>query len=228
MKKNIQLITAIFVTSLLLGCDNYNKEEFKQRIKDGFDKVHASTKFKGDFCYYVGDVKFPYTDEPVLEDDIQWDIWNKGKLSKTLPLFADIGLLTRHPVDGKEELYHYDLTDLGREYQYEDIDRRDVEPIYDNSFCYGPIKVIKVTDVSEKTYERGLSGYNETQISVYFDYQVVDTPEWVIHNQDKLEALYDSSSVQLPNVTYPHMLLYIKGKDGKLYQKSSPYFLKQP
>ncbi|OTQ17626.1 hypothetical protein B6D16_07835, partial [Gilliamella apicola] len=125
-------------------------------------------------------------------------------------------------------LYHYDLTDLGREYQYEDIDRRDVEPIYDNSFCYGPIKVIKVTDVSEKTYERGLSGYNETQISVYFDYQVVDTPEWVIHNQDKLEALYDSSSVQLPNVTYPHMLLYIKGKDGKLYQKSSPYFLKQP
>ena len=83
MKKNIQLITAIFVTSLLLGCDNYNKEEFKQRIKDGFDKIHASTKFKGDFCYYVGDVKFPYTDEPVLEDDIQWDIWNKGKLSKT-------------------------------------------------------------------------------------------------------------------------------------------------
>ena len=228
MKKIIQLTTAIFVTSLLLGCDTYNKEEFKKSAQNMYDRVQTDLKIKGNFCFYLGSVKFPYTDEPVLADDIQWAIWNKAKLAKTLPLFAEIGLLTRHPVDGKEELYHYDLTDLGREYQYEDIDRRDVEPIYDNSFCYGPIKVIKVTDVSEKTYERGLSGYNETQISVYFDYQVVDTPEWVIHNQDKLEALYDSSSVQLPNVTYPHMLLYIKGKDGKLYQKSSPYFLKQP
>ena len=228
MKNNVQLTILILVSSLLLGCDTYNKEEFKKSAQNMYDRVQTDLKIKGNFCYYLGSVKFPYTDEPVLADDIQWAIWNKGKLSRSLPLFAEIGLLTRQPVDGKEGLYHYDLTDLGREYQYEDIDRRDVEPIYDNSFCYGPIKVIKVTDVSEKTYERGLSGYNETQISVYFDYQVVDTPEWVIHNQDKLEALYDSSSVQLPNVTYPHMLLYIKGKDGKLYQKSSPYFLKQP
>ena len=228
MKKIIQLTTAIFVTSLLLGCDTYNKEEFKKLTQNVYDRVQVNLKIKGNYCFYLGSVKFPYTDGPVLADDIQWAIWNKTKLAKTLPLFAEIGLLTRQPVDGKEGLYHYDLTDLGRDYQYEDIDSRDVEPIYDNSFCYGPIKVIKVTDVSEKTYERGLSGYNETQISVYFDYQVVDTPEWVIHNQDKLEALYDSSSVQLPNVTYPHMLLYIKGKDGKLYQKSSPYFLKQP
>ena len=211
-----------------MGCDTYNKDEFKKSAQNMYDGVQTDLKIKGNFCFYLGSVKFPYTDEPVLADDIQWAIWNKTKLAKTLPLFAEIGLLTRQPVDGKEGLYHYDLTDLGRDYQYEDIDSRDVEPIYDNSFCYGPIKVIKVTDVSEKTYERGLSGYNETQISVYFDYQVVDTPEWVIHNQDKLEALYDSSSVQLPNVTYPHMLLYIKGKDGKLYQKSSPYFLKQP
>ena len=228
MKNNVQLTILILVSSLLFGCDTYDKEEFKKSAQNMYDGVQTDLKIKGNFCFYLGSVKFPYTDEPVLADDIQWAIWNKGKLSRSLPLFADIGLLTRQPVDGKEGLYHYDLTDLGREYQYEDIDRRDVEPIYDNSFCYGPIKVIKVTDVSEKTYERGLSGYNETQISVYFDYQVVDTPEWVIHNQDKLEALYDSSSVQLPNVTYPHMLLYIKGKDGKLYQKSSPYFLKQP
>ena len=193
-----------------------------------YDGVQTDLKIKGNFCFYLGSVKFPYTDIPLSNEDSKWERSNKEDLAKTLPLFAEIGLLTRQPVDGKEGLYHYDLTDLGREYQYEDIDSRDVEPIYDNSFCYGPIKVIKVTDVSEKTYERGLSGYNETQISVYFDYQVVDTPEWVIHNQDKLEALYDSSSVQLPNVTYPHMLLYIKGKDGKLYQKSSPYFLKQP
>ena len=66
MKLNLikisQLIIMVLAISTLLGC--YNKEEFKQRIKDGWDKVHASTKLKGDFCYYIGDVKFPYTDEP--------------------------------------------------------------------------------------------------------------------------------------------------------------------
>ena len=228
MKHNVQLTILILVSSLLFGCDTYNKDEFKKLIQNTYDRVQANLKIKGHFCLYLGSVKFPYTDIPPSKEDSQWEGWNKEDLAKTLPLFAEIGLLTRQPVDGKEGLYHYDLTDLGREYQYEHIDRRDVEPIYDNSFCYGPIKVIKVTDVSEKTYERGLSGYNETQISVDIDYQVVNTPEWVINNQDKLKALYRTSSVCLPDVTYPEALLYIKGKDGKLYNKSSSYFLMQP
>ena len=229
MKKIIQLTTAIFVTSLLLGCDTYNKEEFKKLIQNSYDRVQAKAKIKGNFCYYLGSVKFPYTDEPVLADDIQWAIWNKAKLIKTLPLFAEIGLLTRQPVDGKEGLYHYDLTELGQEYLYSSYKKSGSgRTIYDNSFCYGPIKVIKVTDVSEKTYERGLSGYNETQISVDIDYQVVNTPEWVINNQDKLKALYGLYSVLLPDVTYPQSLLYIKGKDGKLHEKSWFYLLMQP
>ena len=228
MKNNVQLTILILVSSLLLGCDTYNKEEFKKSAQNMYDRVQTNLKIKGNFCYYLGSVKFPYTDIPPSNEDSQWEGWNKEDLAKTLPLFAEIGLLTRQPVDGKEGLYHYDLTDLGREYQYEDIDRRDVEPIYDNSFCYGPIKVIKVTDVSEKTYERGLSGYNETQVSVDIDYQVVNTPEWVINNQDKLKALYGLYSVLLPDVTYPESLLYIKGKDGQLYNKSSPYLLMKP
>ena len=229
MKKIIQLITVIFVTSLLLGCDTYNKEEFKKLTQNVYDRAQVNLKIKGNYCFYLGSVKFPYTDEPVLADDIQWAIWNKGKLSRSLPLFAEIGLLTRQPVDGKEGLYHYDLTELGQEYLYSSYKKSGSgRTIYDNSFCYGPIKVIKVTDVSEKTYERGLSGYNETQISVDIDYQVVNTPEWVINNQDELKVLYGASSVRLPDVTYPHTLLYIKGKDGKLYQKSSSYFLKKP
>ena len=228
MKHNVQLTILILVSSLLLGCDTYDKDEFKKSAQNMYDGVQTDLKIKGNFCFYLGSVKFPYTDIPLSNEDSKWERSNKEDLAKTLPLFAEIGLLTRQPVDGKEGLYHYDLTDLGREYQYEDIDRRDVEPIYDNSFCYGPIKVIKVTDVSEETYERGLSGYNETQITVKINYQVVNTPEWVINNQDKLKALYDSSSVRLPDVTYPQSLLYIKGKDGKLYNKSSSYFLMQP
>ena len=229
MKKIIQLTTAIFVTSLLLGCDTYNKDEFKKLIQNTYDRVQANLKIKGHFCLYLGSVKFPYTDIPPSKEDSQWEGWNKEDLAKTLPLFAEIGLLTRQPVDGKEELYHYDLTELGQEYLYSSYKKSGSgRTIYDNSFCYGPIKVIKVTDVSEKTYEHGKYSNNETQVSVYFDYEVVDTPEWVINNQDKLKALYDSSSVHLQNVTYPHMLLYIKGKDGKLYKDSSAHFLKKP
>ncbi|MBI0029036.1 hypothetical protein H3S88_09175 [Gilliamella sp. B14448G11] len=229
MKNNVQLTILILVSSLLLGCDTYDKDEFKKSAQNMYDGVQTDLKIKGNFCYYLGSVKFPYTDEPVLADDIQWAIWNKAKLIKTLPLFAEIGLLTRQPVDGKEGLYHYDLTELGQEYLYSSYKKSGSgRTIYDNSFCYGPIKVIKVTDVSEETYERGLSGYNETQITVKINYQVVNTPEWVINNQDKLKALYDSSSVRLPDVTYPQSLLYIKGKDGKLYNKSSSYFLMQP
>ena len=229
MKKIIQLTILILVSSLLLGCDTYDKDEFKKSAQNMYDGVQTDLKIKGNFCFYLGSVKFPYTDEPVLADDIQWAIWNKGKLSRSLPLFAEIGLLTRQPVDGKEGLYHYDLTELGQEYLYSSYKKSGSgRTIYDNSFCYGPIKVIKVTDVSEETYERGLSGYNETQITVKINYQVVNTPEWVINNQDKLKALYDSSSVRLPDVTYPQSLLYIKGKDGKLYNKSSSYFLMQP
>ena len=229
MKKIIQLTTAIFVTSLLLGCDTYNKEEFKKSAQNMYDRVQTNLKIKGNYCYYLGSVKFPYTDIPLSNEDSQWERSNKEDLVNTLPLFAEIGLLTRQPVENEERLYHYDLTELGQEYLYSFFNKTPSGyTIYNNAFCYGPIKVIKVTDVSEKTYERGLSGYNETQVSVYFDYEVVDTPEWVINNQDKLKALYDSSSVHLQNVTYPHMLLYIKGKDGKLYQDSSAYFLKKP
>ena len=229
MKKIIQFTTALFVTSLLLGCDTYNKEEFKKSAQNMYDRVQTNLKIKGNFCYYLGSVKFPYTDIPPSKADTQWEGWNKAKLIKTLPLFAEIGLLTRQPVENEERLYHYDLTELGQEYLYSFFNKTPSGyTIYNNAFCYGPIKVIKVRDVSEKTYERGLSGYNETQITVKINYQVVNTPEWVINNQDKLKALYGLYSVHLPDVTYPETLLYIKGKDGQLYNKSSSYLLMKP
>ncbi|TEA26333.1 hypothetical protein, partial [Candidatus Schmidhempelia bombi] len=116
MNKLTQLITIGLVASILCGC--YNKGQLKTMIQNGYDEARAVTKAKGDFCLYLGAVKFPYTDEPVLEDDDQWTVWNKGKLSRSLPLFAHIGLLTREPVAGQPGIYHYDLTDLGREYQH--------------------------------------------------------------------------------------------------------------
>ncbi|MBI0032236.1 hypothetical protein H3S75_13435 [Gilliamella sp. B14384G15] len=229
MKKNVQLTILILVSSLLFGCDTYNKEEFKKLTQNVYDRVQAKTKIKGNFCYYLGSVNFPYTDIPPSNEDSQWDGWNKEDLANTLPLFAEIGLLTRQPVESEERLYHYDLTELGQEYLYSFFNKTPSgDTIYNNAFCYGPIKVIKVRDVSEKTYEHGRYSNNETLVSVNIDYQVVNTPEWVINNQDKLKALYGSHYVFLPNVTYPETQLYIKGKDGKLYLESWSYLLMKP
>ena len=231
MKLNLikisQLIIMVLTISTLLGC--YNKEEFKQRIKDGFDKVHASTKLKGDFCYYVGDVKFPYTDEPILEDDIQWDIWNKRKLSKTLPLFAEIGLLTREPVEGHPELYHYEVTELGEKYRYQDIDRRGSKPRYENSFCYGQIVVESVTDVEKNEYTRAKGySYNQTNFYVTYNYHVINVPDWVLNSQNKLNVLYKQIKVRLPEKTYRDAVTFYVGKGDKLYQDGIRYKLINP
>jgi hypothetical protein len=217
-----QFATLILTTSLLLGC--YDKQEFKKIIQNGYDESRSKTKVKGDFCYYLGAVKFPYTDEPVLKDDIRWAIWNKGKLSRSLPLFAEIGLLTRKPVEGQPELYHYDLTDLGREYQHEYIDKRSDEPFYHNAFCYGPIVVEKVTDVAKKEYTRA-QGYNrnEVNLEVDYDYHVTDVPDWALNNQDKLNALYTQFAVRLPGRTYEGFIRFYVGEGGKLYQDSLSY-----
>ena len=221
MKKIIQLTTAIFVTSLLLGCDIYNKEEFKQRIQEVYENVHANTKLRGDFCYYIGDVKFPYTDEPVLEDNIQWDIWNKRKLSKTLPLFADIGLLTREPVEGHPELYHYEVTELGEKYRYQDIDRRGSRTKYENSFCYGQIVVESVTDVEKNEYTRAKGySYNKTNFYVYYNYHVINVPDWVLNSKNKLNARYKQITVRLPEKNYRDVLKFYVAKGDKLYQNS--------
>ena len=229
MKNNVQLTILILVSSLLLGCDTYNKEEFKKLTQNVYDRVQANLKIKGNYCFYLGSVNFPYTDIPPSNEDSQWEGWNKEDLANTLPLFAEIGLLTRQPVEDKEGLYHYDLTELGQEYLHSFFKKSTSgRTIYNNAFCYGPIKVIKVTDVNEKTYEHGLHGYNEIQVSVNIDYEVVDVPEWAIKNQKKLDALYPQINLRLPEKVYPHSIIFIKGKDGHLYQDSLSYELIPP
>ncbi|MBI0029034.1 hypothetical protein H3S88_09185 [Gilliamella sp. B14448G11] len=229
MKKIIQLTTAIFLTSLLLGCDTYNKDEFKKSAQNMYDRVQTNLKIKGNFCYYLGSVKFPYTDEPVLEDDIQWDIWNKGRLIKTLPLFAEIGLLTREPVEGHPELYHYEVTELGEKYRYQNIDRSGSDPIYENSFCYGQIVVGDVTDVEKNEYTRAKGySYNQTSFYVTYNYHVINVPDWVLNSENKLNAIYEPITVSLPEETYRDVVTFYVGKGDKLYQDGIRYKLINP
>ena len=216
------------ITCSLLGC--YNKEKIREHIQKEYDRARSITKTKGDFCYFLGSVKLPYTDEPVLESDIQWDIWNKNRLFKTLPLFAELGLLSQTPVEGQSGIYRYDLTDLGREYWFQSIDNRGNsgrKPFYNSSFCYGPKKIVKVKDITEKTYESGLYRKNQTNVDVKIDYQVLDTPDWALNNQDKLNALY-TVKVKLPGKNYPETVTFIKGDDGELYHEALAYLLIKP
>ena len=225
MKTLTKLTLLTLITCSLLGC--YNKEKLKEHIQKEYDESRATNKAKGDFCYFLGSVKLPYTDEPVLESDIQWDIWNKNRLFKTLPLFAELGLLSQTPVEGQSGIYRYDLTDLGREYWHQSIDDRWKKPFYNSSFCYGPKKIVKVKDITEKTYESGLYRKNQTNVDVKIDYQVLDTPDWALNNQDKLNALY-TVKVKLPGKNYPETVTFIKGDDGELYHEPLAYLLMKP
>ena len=225
--KFTKILALLIAGSSLVGC--YNKEEFKRIIQDGFDKARANTKVKGDFCYYLGDLRFPYTDEPVKEDDTRGMIWNKGRLSRSLPLFAEIGLLSRQPVEGQSGLYHYDLTDLGREYWHQDIDNRVKRTRYYNQFCYGPIVVERVTDVTKKEYTRAQGySYNEVNLLVKYQYHVVDVPDWAINNQEKLNRVYTQGDVRLPNKSYLESVKFYVGKGDKLYEDSLTYFQMKP
>ncbi|MCX8589162.1 hypothetical protein [Gilliamella sp. B3801] len=231
MKKLTKFTLLTLITCSLLGC--YNKEKLKENIQKEYDRVRSLNKSKGDFCYFLGSVKLPYTDEPVLESDSQWTVWNKEDLTRTLPLFAELGLLSQTPVEGQSGIYRYDLTDLGREYWHQSIDNRGNsgrKPFYNSSFCYGPKKIVKVTDITEKTYEKGrFTGRKETQVNVKIDYQVLDTPDWALNGQDKINELYGRNSVLLPNRTYPDTIIFIKGDDGELYHhKSLGYLLMKP
>ena len=226
MKTLTKFTLLTLITCSLLGC--YNKEKLREHIQKEYDESRAINKAKGDFCYFLGSVKLPYTDEPVLESDTQWASWNKGKLAKTLPLFAELGLLSQTPVEGQSGIYRYDLTDLGREYWHQSIDDRWKKPFYNSSFCYGPKKIVKVTDITEKTYESGLYRKNQTNVYVDIDFQVLDTPDWALNGQDKINGLYGRNSVYIPNKTYPDTITFIKGDDGELYHEPLAYYLMKP
>ena len=222
MSKLTQLLALLIAGSSLIGC--YNKEEFKRIIQDGYDKARAKTKVKGDFCYYLGVLKFPYTDQPKLDEDSRWTTWNKEDLAVSLPLFAEIGLLSRQPVEGQSGLYHYDLTDLGRKYLYQYVEKGVSAPLHHTQFCYGPIVVDRVTDVTKNEYTRAQGySYNKVNLEVYYEYHVNEIPDWVINNQEKLNAVYTQIKARLPEKTYKDIVKFSVGKGDALYQNSLGY-----
>ena len=144
-------------------------------------------------------------------------------------MFAEIGLLTREPVEGHPELYHYEVTELGEKYRYQDIDRTGPRPIYENSFCYGQIVVGDVTDVEKNEYTRAKGySYNQTNFYVTYNYHVINVPDWVLNSENKLNAIYEPITVNLPEETYRDIVTFYVGKGDKLYEDSIRYKLINP
>ncbi|MCX8578229.1 hypothetical protein J3U35_02135, partial [Gilliamella sp. B2717] len=79
-----------------------------------------------------------------------------------------------------------------------------------------------------KTYESGLYRKNQTNVYVDIDYQVLDTPDWALNGEDKLNALYDPIKVKVPGKTYIDEITFIKGDDGELYHEPLTHLMIKP
>ena len=118
---------------------------------------------------------------------------------------------------------------MGREYWHQYIDNRGPRPLYHNEFCYGPIVVERVKDFKKYEYTRAKGySYNEVQLEVYYEYHVIEVPDWVINNKDKIKAIYGASTVELPGKTNEEVVRFYVGKDDKIYQNSLSYFQFKP
>jgi hypothetical protein len=209
LQKVATLLIAIAAATSLSGC--YNKSELKKMIQADYDRMRSLRK-AGDFCFYLGQVTFPYDEVPMKDDDQQWETWNKTKLAKTLPLFFELGLLSREQINSEPVLYRYALTPEGEKYQYyHPIRYPSGKVIHKNAFCYGTRKVLKVTDVSEREVPDGNS---QTQIKFYidFDYKIEGIPDWV--KSPKLEKSYKQFFYNVEDRIDRDQIYLIKRADG--------------
>jgi hypothetical protein len=223
LQKVATLLIAIAAATSLSGC--YNKSELKKMIQAEYDRMRSLRK-AGDFCFYLGQVTFPYDEVPMKDDDQQWETWNKTKLAKTLPLFFELGLLSREQINSEPVLYRYALTPEGEKYQYyHPIRYPSGKVIHKNAFCYGTRKVLKVTDVSEREVPDGNS---QTQIKVYvdFDYKVEGIPDWV--KSTKVEKSYKQFIYSDEDRIGIHQIYLIKQADGLYNDGSIREIMMQP
>ncbi|WP_392560243.1 hypothetical protein [Orbus mooreae] len=171
---SLKYILMVLMSLNIVGCTDY--EKLKVDLQMEYDQLNPDGNRA--VCYFVGDVQFPYSEEPHLESDIQYDQWKKNRLFRNLPLFAELGLLSREQVSSEPLLYRYQLTELGRPYQYtiKRLGSLDGTYIYENYFCYGKRVLLKVTDVSDQTVDRNSGKYVET--TVEYDFKLENVPEW--------------------------------------------------
>ena len=212
-----QLISAVVLACGLLGCTDFDGS-LKERLQAEYDRMNETGNMA--ICYLAGHVRFPYIDDPTLDEGkIPADLMryyniNREELAIHLPLFAELGLLERQPVSEGSPYFRYSLTEEGQKALYfwpgqgpAGVSRDLDDKAY---FCYGRRVILKVTDIEDVRAAGGEYVYTE----ISYDNQLENVPEWA--RDDRLLALFQKTIKHYEGKTYKGSGRVIK-KDGAYY-----------
>ncbi len=211
-----QLISAVVLACGLLGCTDFDGS-LKERLQAEYDRMNETGNMA--ICYLAGHVRFPYIDDPTLDEGkipsnlVKSYNANLERLAKRLPLFTELGLLERQPVSEGSPYFRYSLTEEGQKALYfwpgqgEGVARNLKDYSY---FCYGRRVILKVTDIEDVRAAGGEYVYTE----ISYDNQLENVPEWA--RDDRLLALFQQFTKYYEGKTYKGAGNVIK-KDGAYY-----------
>ncbi|MBK5142201.1 hypothetical protein I2494_00450 [Budviciaceae bacterium BWR-B9] len=167
-------VSLCLVCLTVFGCDSYSDE--KINLQHEYDILNPQGNKA--FCYYIGNVTFPYVVEPITSKDEDWSSYNKKKLDVRLPAFVKAGLLNKELINNSLSIYKYSLTKEGEKYLSTHIRNLGDGSIKSNSyFCFGKIVIENIKDVNKVKYENGNQYFTETNVT--FSYFVENIPEWI-------------------------------------------------
>lgn len=204
-----RVIMACIVGLCVVSCTDY--AGLKNDLQAEYDRMNES----GDqaICYDIEDLVFPYTAYPAEDYDSGYIQGNKERLAEKLPLFSELGLLSRTEVSRNPVVYRYDLTDEGRKYHlFDPIPQPYSPPINKNYFCYGRRIIVNVTDVEERTITRDARDY--IQVQIRYNYQLENIPEWAL--SPALAKQYRVHTIEQEGQTYPE-LVELRKLNGSYY-----------
>lgn len=215
--RKLKCLLIILLGLSLVGCTDFDGS-IKKQLQIEYDRMNETGNRA--YCYLAGHVRFPYIDGTSREEDkIPLDIAryygvNRDRLAIRLPLFAELGLLSRSPVSEGSAYYRYTLTPEGEKYFHFEPGKY-VPGIYqdlDDSayFCYGRRVLLKVTDIEDVKAARG--EYVFTEIS--YDNQIEGIPEWA--QSEKLKEVYRQYGIFYEGQTYKGSARVMK-KNGAYY-----------
>lgn len=170
----VESIIVLLMCCIVLGCSDYS--DVKESLQSKNDELNPTGNRA--FCYYIGNVQFPYVTDYIKEGDIEWVVNNKRKLTERLPAFVTAGLLNREGNQANTNgdiSYKYSLTEIGRNYQYL-YDRNLKTRVKNESyFCFGRIVIQDVVVV--KKIDHG-NNVTPPETLVTFTYLVENISEW--------------------------------------------------
>lgn len=171
LKNGLIVVLLLGLSSLLIGCDNF---DYKSDIQRRYDYNNQTSRKA--VCVSPGRLTadmYPYTiqyTEGEVGEDNPWDpvYWNNNT-NQMLHEFAKEGLYSETLVgdDNGKPLYRYDFTEAGRQ---------DLEFFNGATyFCFGRIVVDSIERI-----DNGYNGVGGGDIRmVFFNYHMENLPSWI-------------------------------------------------